>query len=276
MHQGRGAWLLPTGRGALISSLRLSQRIDYQRMAPRYDDGRDLALDGLDEWQRAITPYVTAGARIGDIGAGTGIFARAFVEWFPDVTVVAVEPSDAMRERAQAKRAHPRIEYRAGTAEDLPVEDGALDVAWLSAVVHHIDRRSAARSLMRALSPGGHLLIRGAWPGRTERITLFQYFPTAAEKLAETYPPLVTVVGELTEAGFEYVSVTAVPQTSARNLEELADKAATRADSSLTRIADQDFAVGLRALREAAASDTQGAPVVDWLDLAVFRARCKR
>ena len=245
-------------------------RIDYQAMAPRYDRGRDLRLEDLDDWRKAIAPFVPPRARIGDIGSGTGTFARAFVEWFPDATVLAVEPSAAIRAAAAAKGEHSRIELREGAAEHVPATEASLDVAWLSAVVHHVDRRATARALVRALAPGGHLLLRGAWPGRTDRITLFRYFPAAAEMLARTYPQLPTVIAELEEAGFRFVVDAAVPQRSADDLADLADKAATRADSSLTRITDEEFASGLARLRAAAARDVERAPVIDWLDLVVF------
>jgi ubiquinone/menaquinone biosynthesis C-methylase UbiE len=251
----------------------MPKRIDYERMATSYEAGRDVAAEGLGAWRTAIEPFVPAGARIADVGAGTGLFARALVSWFDDATVVGIEPSEAMRTKAEAKGPHPRIEYREGAAEDLPQTAGSIDVAWLSAVIHHVDVAATALSLSRAIVPGGHALIRGAWPGRIDRITLFRYFPSAAAMLERTYPHLEAVVDIFKDVGLEFVSCTAVPQQTAASLVEFAEKVATRADSSLTRIPDEEFNAGLAALRQEAARATTGEPVVDWLDLVAFRRR---
>jgi SAM-dependent methyltransferase len=46
--------------------------------------------------------------------------------------------------------------------------------AWLSVVVHHLaDLPAAAEELRRVLVPGGRVLIRGAFPGRHQHLTLF-------------------------------------------------------------------------------------------------------
>ena len=54
-----------------------------------------------------------------DVGSGTGISARALVPLAD--RVIAVEPSSAMLGHATE---HPSVEYRLGTAEELPVRSG--------------------------------------------------------------------------------------------------------------------------------------------------------
>src|SRR5690606_41626979 len=52
------------------------------------------------------------------------------------------------------------VELRAGALESLPIEDGALDAAVLMLVLHHLaDPLQALREAVRALRPGGRLLV---------------------------------------------------------------------------------------------------------------------
>jgi SAM-dependent methyltransferase len=60
---------------------------------------------------------------IADVGAGTGISARLFAE--RGAHVVAIEPNAGMRAQAAA---HPRVEWREGTAEATGLEAGSVDV----------------------------------------------------------------------------------------------------------------------------------------------------
>lgn len=248
----------------------MADRIDYEKMAERYDAGRDLAPNGLGAWRVALARHVETAEGVVDVGAGTGIFSLTLAEWFDGITVTAVEPSDAMRTQAIEKRAHPRVRYIAGTAERLPLADASADVAWLSAVVHHVDQEKAAVELRRVLRPGGRALIRGVWPGRTGAITLFRFFPDAAEVVEQTYPRLEDVVSIFAAHGLAFVSREAVPQRTAPSLREFAQKVATRADTTLTRISNAAFARGMDALRRAARGSAANAPVIDALDLAVF------
>jgi hypothetical protein len=137
-------------------------------------------------------------------------------------------------------------------------------------VIHHVpDLGAAARELARALRPGGAVLVRNAFPGRLERITLFRWFPGAA-RVAESFPSVERVREAFAPAGFAFHSLEAVPQTSAASLREFAERVRSRADSTLRRTDDAEFAAGLARLDRAAAAEREPTPVVDWLDLLVL------
>lgn len=199
--------------------------------------------------------------RILDLGSGTGMWARAFIDWY-DIEVAAVEPSEAMRARSM----HQPVVH--GDAERIPLDDGSVDVAWISTVIHHVpDLNRAARELRRVVRPGGPVLIRSAFAGRHQAITLFRYFPEAIRVL-DTYPSVADVEAAFTAAGFVTVALEQVPQVTAASLREAATALRHEAHTPLQLISDDEYAAGLARLRKAAQRET--GPVVDALDLLVL------
>ncbi|MBM3660101.1 MAG: methyltransferase domain-containing protein [Actinobacteria bacterium] len=95
------------------------------------------------------------GARVLDLGAGSGIAAAAAL----DATgagghVVALDPSAVLVAHA---RAH-HVDAVAGAAPGLPFRDRAFDVAVASLVIGHFDAyQPALADLVRVLRPGGRL-----------------------------------------------------------------------------------------------------------------------
>ncbi|MGH9029160.1 MAG: class I SAM-dependent methyltransferase [Acidimicrobiales bacterium] len=74
--------------------------VNYSRqdVAVDYASGRDLGDEILARWKLAVVPFVPVRPilRILDVGAGTGIFARAWTRWCR-CQVIGLEPSAAMR-----------------------------------------------------------------------------------------------------------------------------------------------------------------------------------
>ncbi len=106
---------------------------------------------------------------VGDLGCGTGRIA-AQVALFVG-KVIAVDESEAMLNAARERFAEgDRVEFRAGSLQQLPVQDGELDAAFLFLVLHHlVEPGTAIREAARALRPGGKLMIVEMHPhGRAE------------------------------------------------------------------------------------------------------------
>lgn len=206
-----------------------------------------------------------------DVGSGAGQFAALFPAWF-GVRVIGVEPSEEMRRTAMAYTHDTRVSYTAGRAELLPLPNGSCGAAWVSTVIHHVaDLAAAARELRRVLVLGAPLVIRSAFPGRTDGISLFRFFPEAAS-VVETFPSIEQMERDFGMAGFALELVQRVAQVTAANLCETRARVALRADTTLRGIPDDAFEAGLRRLDDAIAEGDAGEPVVDYLDMVVLRA----
>jgi ubiquinone/menaquinone biosynthesis C-methylase UbiE len=247
-------------------------RIDYNAVAADYDRARGLPPDAIGAWRQALQPYFPPDerSRVLDLGAGTGVFARAFVSWF-DAEIVAVEPSAGMRAEATRLSDDTRIAVIGGDAEHIPLRIDTCDAAWLSTMIHHVpDLGACAVELRRVLRNGAPVLIRSGFPGRADLVSLFRWFPEAA-RVVDTFPSVEAIIATFGHAGFAFERLDAIPQVSAPSLRASLERVRLRADTTLRGITDEAYAAGLARLEAAAAAELEPAPVVDHLDLLVLR-----
>jgi ArsR family transcriptional regulator len=96
---------------------------------------------------------------VGDLGCGAGHVSELLA---PCVArVIAVDESGPMLSAARERLGKlSNVELRAGAVEDLPIENGELDVALLFLVAHFVaDPAVLLREVQRVLKPGGKLLL---------------------------------------------------------------------------------------------------------------------
>ena len=98
---------------------------------------------------------------IADLGAGEGTFALLLAQQAKKV--IAVDTSAKMIEvgRDQALRHGVKnVEYRLGDMEEVPIEDGAVDLVFFSQSLHHaLHPERAVLEAFRILKPGGRIVI---------------------------------------------------------------------------------------------------------------------
>ena len=111
-------------------------RIGYDREARHYQAGREVLLEQIEPWRPVLGTFHRPGDEpLLDVGAGTGLWARAFVTWFDRTEMITLEPSSGMREVGTEIGLPSRARYVAASAEHLPFGRAAFRAAWLSTVV---------------------------------------------------------------------------------------------------------------------------------------------
>src|SRR5262245_22731704 len=244
-------------------------------MSAAYQSGRSLSTEAARVWTSIVAPFVgTHGdTRILDLGSGTGRFSLLFSQAF-DEQVVGVEPSVAMIAVAANDPQPKRPSYVAGSAEALPIRDRSCALAWMSHVWHHVrDHQASARELFRVVADGGYVLVRGTFGDELDGFpTLFRFWP-AAKEICEQLPTIQQTVAVFEASGFVIIEKRRVDQTTADSLHEFAHRTRFRADTALALISDDAFREGQAAIEMAASLEHPPNPVVEGIELLVFRKR---
>ena len=110
------------------------------------------------------------GARVADIGAGTGISSALFLD--AGCEVVAVEPNAAMREAArQCLGGRDGFQIISGTAEATGLANASVDLVAAAQAFHWFDAAATAKEFARILRPGGWITL--FWNTRNASATPF-------------------------------------------------------------------------------------------------------
>jgi ubiquinone/menaquinone biosynthesis C-methylase UbiE len=237
-----------------------------------YDLGRDHGPEVLNLWMSIIEAHVDGGAisTILDLGCGTGRFSEGLAVRF-NARVVGIDPSEKMLNRARQKRQGTGVHYERGTAEAIPLVNGAVDMIFMSMSFHHFrDRERAASECRRVLRAGGNVVVR---TGTREQIASYPYvpfFPSTRGMLEELLPDRPGVCAVFENAGFRCVESYIVMQTIAPSWAAYADKLSAGGDSVLARLAEDELASGLEAVRRY--GDGSGErTIVEPIDVLFFR-----
>jgi ubiquinone/menaquinone biosynthesis C-methylase UbiE len=132
----------------------LVARLERRAKAADEIAARDAYLDLL---------AITAGARVLDVGCGSGAVTREVARRVGSRGVaVGLDPSPALlavaRELAKEAGVGDRIEFREGDALRLPFPDGSFDAVVCVTVLSHVPRgETAIPEFVRVLRPGGRL-----------------------------------------------------------------------------------------------------------------------
>jgi ubiquinone/menaquinone biosynthesis C-methylase UbiE len=128
-------------------------RLVWGSREQRYRD-RVLQLAGL-----------ACGEAVLDVGCGTGtlaIGARRILGSSGRVAGVDASPEMIVRAKAKALNAGAAIDFKQGTAQELPFTDTTFDVVLSTTVIHCLpetQRAACFEEMARVLKPGGRLLL---------------------------------------------------------------------------------------------------------------------
>jgi SAM-dependent methyltransferase len=118
------------------------------------------ALDPRTEW---VDVQVSPGARVLDVGCGSGFVVRYLGRRFPEARIVGTDASAVRVE--QARRGAEGIENVVFQVDDIlctAVEPESFDIVHCRLVMEHLGaaaREQAARALYRSVKPGGMLRL---------------------------------------------------------------------------------------------------------------------
>ncbi len=129
---------------------------DSRRLAETYERVSDLQFEAGKRLVERLG--LTEGARVLDVGCGTGRLAHWITERVGTLgTVTGIDP---LEERIQVARSRGgNVTFEVGQAEDLRAfEDASFDAVCMSSVFHWVaDKAKALSEIRRVLRPGGCL-----------------------------------------------------------------------------------------------------------------------
>lgn len=135
----------------------------FSQASERYAKGRPDYPDELLPWLQQRLG-AREGARVVDVGAGTGKFTQLLARTGADVT--AVEPVREMGARLSASL--PQVRVLEGTAESLPLDSSSCDALVCAQAFHWFANERALQEMHRVLRPGGRLGL--VWNVRDESV----------------------------------------------------------------------------------------------------------
>lgn len=124
--------------------------IGFGRHADLYESTRPSYPADAVAWLAQRLP-LAAGARVIDLGAGTGKLTRLLVPL--GASVVAVEPVEGMSEAL--RHTVPGVPVVSGLAEALPLSDASCDTVVAAQAFHWFDSAATVAELARVTRPGG-------------------------------------------------------------------------------------------------------------------------
>ena len=142
---------------------------DERAPTQRFSDRVDYYVKYRPHYPAAILPFLedaiglAPGWHVADVGSGTGILSRRFLDY--GCTVYGVEPNGAMRRAAERwLAAYDRFHSVAATAEATTLPANSVELVTAGQAFHWFDRPAARAEFRRILRPKGAVaLVYNEW-----------------------------------------------------------------------------------------------------------------
>jgi malonyl-CoA O-methyltransferase len=140
---------------------------DYPERVRRYDEDMDIMHPlrwKMIEVALELLPFQqTRPLKALDLGVGTGVFTKRFLEEYTKSTVVAVDGASSMLELAKTRlgKLSQRVELVLSDFRKLPsgvIRPDTFDVVFSSYALHHLnalEKLAVLKAVVRSIKPGG-------------------------------------------------------------------------------------------------------------------------
>lgn len=132
-----------------------ASRHDAWQAGDRYDGY-------MGRWSRHVAPHFLdwldqpSGLEWLDVGCGTGALSAAILAKADPRSVISIDPSEGFVATARSNVRDPRVEFRQGDAQALPLETASRDVIASALALNFVpDRGKALAEMKRIVRPGG-------------------------------------------------------------------------------------------------------------------------
>lgn len=126
-----------------------------RKVIPRYEEMMDVLLSCLSIEREG-------GARVIDLGCGTGNLSQRLLDRHPNVDLTCLDMTESMLDQARERmKGHANVRYVLSDLYEFKF-DGPYDAVISSLALHHLitdqDKRSLYKGIFEGLSPGGLFL----------------------------------------------------------------------------------------------------------------------
>ncbi len=148
---------------------------------------------------------IEPGARVLDIGSGTGSLTLQLKRRHPGAEVVGLDPDPKALAlaRAKAAKAELAIQFEHGFADEMPFGEATFDRVFSSLMFHHltrVEKLATLRDVRRVLAPGASLHLLDFGPPRTRLSRALARLVHRDEALADNMQGRIP--GFMADAGF--------------------------------------------------------------------------
>lgn len=136
----------------------------FEKRLEGYDEHMLTAIEGAEEFYPFTARQLpsASGARVLDLGCGTGLELEHYLRLNPTAQVTGIDMAEGMLGALQKKFPGKALRLVCGSYFDVPLGDGCFDAAVSVESLHHFTQAEKIplyRRLHQALVPGGYFIL---------------------------------------------------------------------------------------------------------------------